>query len=891
MATIAQIVAQIRTAIYGKDVRENIAQGIEKCYSDVTAAETLADAAATRANEAAARGETINSELGDNADDLVIVSQTQPSLSKEFNKVWVKPDGTEYQVPTWEEFSDLKSALDTEITNRTNGDTALLAEIELEGQRLTQKDTEIETALNSEIARATSEEERIEALFTGVATETIIEWLDNHPEATTTVQDGSITFKKLSKTVADVFFMPVAYYESTDASGESTVLRSNKSGKIIMIDSGATHSYVLIKTKLIEEGISHIDYFILTHYHADHYGNIESLIEDGFIDSETIAYLPKLKTAGVTIPSWGDEDSVNTLLNMCEIIRPDEDTTLTVDDIHINFFNCSDDDIAYYDSTTDLDGYPNTNNYSVCNLITIFNTRILMTGDLQEKGQKRVCEEGYISHCDVLKVPHHAYDVNYYEGFFYACSPAYAVTFTNRWLYQHNESPLYSKSLVTLHAIGTNTHTTGDGALVVGIDYSNFTVYGNGMNLQPNETNLAKLYIYVDTGYEGTECDGSIEKPYKTINQAISAAKDSGVFYVRIFPANVYSSSEDVVIPSATPVIEIQNVTVKSISIYNSTAVLTNVTLTKDDSGPALYCENAKIYATGLTCTGNTTSLGFNGRALRFYNTTGFITTSTISNKYLAVSAYWGSRISLHNISGTGNTNIILANNSDIITMGLNFPGQKIIYNSNSSQTMENMTMVRGQYGTNSADIRRELESGEDLDNIIIPGIYTISSGATLSTLLHIPDDIVAGAAKLTVEWDNANNNQNAIRQVIENVNSYDNKIFGLTLKKFERIYYVNRGFSDWVRCSPPVASVESYDGAISTSRTVDLSADNYKRKILLLFVETGGFYIINRWTTSATVTEIKAPTVGTINVSASGTMITITSNQSTIKYNLLVLP
>lgn len=35
MATIAQIVAQIRTAVFGKDVRENIAQGIEKCYADV----------------------------------------------------------------------------------------------------------------------------------------------------------------------------------------------------------------------------------------------------------------------------------------------------------------------------------------------------------------------------------------------------------------------------------------------------------------------------------------------------------------------------------------------------------------------------------------------------------------------------------------------------------------------------------------------------------------------------------------------------------------------------------------------------------------------------------------------------------------------------------------
>ena len=33
--SIEQIVAQIRTAIFGKDVRENIALGIEKCYSEV----------------------------------------------------------------------------------------------------------------------------------------------------------------------------------------------------------------------------------------------------------------------------------------------------------------------------------------------------------------------------------------------------------------------------------------------------------------------------------------------------------------------------------------------------------------------------------------------------------------------------------------------------------------------------------------------------------------------------------------------------------------------------------------------------------------------------------------------------------------------------------------
>ena len=103
MATISQIVAQIRTAIFGKDVRENIAQGIEKCYTDVSAGVTTADAAAGRANTAAARSESINNELGNNVDDLVIIQQPKPNPIPEFNKIWIKPEGTEYVLPTMDD--------------------------------------------------------------------------------------------------------------------------------------------------------------------------------------------------------------------------------------------------------------------------------------------------------------------------------------------------------------------------------------------------------------------------------------------------------------------------------------------------------------------------------------------------------------------------------------------------------------------------------------------------------------------------------------------------------------------------------------------------------------------------------------------------------------------
>ena len=70
-----------------------------------------------------------------------------------------------------------------------------------------------------------------------------------------------------------LIFMPVAYYENDNASGDCTVLLANKSKKVVMFDTGATHSYTLIKQKLEENNITHIDYLIITHFHSDHFYN------------------------------------------------------------------------------------------------------------------------------------------------------------------------------------------------------------------------------------------------------------------------------------------------------------------------------------------------------------------------------------------------------------------------------------------------------------------------------------------------------------------------------------------------------------------------------------------------------------------------------------------
>ena len=136
MATIAQDVAQIRQAVYGKDVREAIADGIEKCYTDVSSGVTLANTAANNANSkataadtaataantaaAAANGAAANVAsaysasstytVGDyvSYDNHVYRCSTDISTAEEWNSAHWTP------VTVANEVSDLKSALSSE---------------------------------------------------------------------------------------------------------------------------------------------------------------------------------------------------------------------------------------------------------------------------------------------------------------------------------------------------------------------------------------------------------------------------------------------------------------------------------------------------------------------------------------------------------------------------------------------------------------------------------------------------------------------------------------------------------------------------------------------------------------------------------------------------------
>ena len=123
---ISSIVNTIRTGMYGKDIREAIANGLKKCYDHVSGA-SIEDAI-VRAEEASDSlselvEESASAISGANAvvDDLsnaVIVSDEQPTDTR--NKIWIKPQAEDtYRIASFEAYSELWDRVN-ELNNTYN---------------------------------------------------------------------------------------------------------------------------------------------------------------------------------------------------------------------------------------------------------------------------------------------------------------------------------------------------------------------------------------------------------------------------------------------------------------------------------------------------------------------------------------------------------------------------------------------------------------------------------------------------------------------------------------------------------------------------------------------------------------------------------------------------
>lgn len=198
--------------------------------------------------------------------------------------------------------------------------------------------------------------------------------------------------------------------------GDGIMIRT-PDGTVIMIDGGSTGIDELwawrLESALEYEGVTEIDYSIITHPDSDHISGILDLLEDSS-SPVTIDIL--------LIPYVEDSD------NYDELTAAAEEAGVTVINIYAGMSIKAGEVTLKCIHPDEGDVYEDTNDYS-CTLSLVYGEFLaLFTGDIGEEVELEILEEGNLEDdYDLLKVAHHGSKYSSCQEFLEAVSPKIAI--------------------------------------------------------------------------------------------------------------------------------------------------------------------------------------------------------------------------------------------------------------------------------------------------------------------------------------------------------------------------------------------------------------------------------------------------------------------------------
>lgn len=178
-----------------------------------------------------------------------------------------------------------------------------------------------------------------------------------------------------------------------------------------VIDCGEKSDGSKMVEFLEENGVTSVDYMILTHYDQDHIGGAAKVLKN-FTVQHVIA-------ADYTEDSKEYEKLVQTMETQnLSFEIPSEPLSFRLDDAELTVFPHVAEDYQ--------EGFDN--NCSLVTKITHHKNTLLFTGDAMQERLKEIMD---IGDCDLLKVPYHGRDIPNLPEFLDAVTPEYAVISTS----------------------------------------------------------------------------------------------------------------------------------------------------------------------------------------------------------------------------------------------------------------------------------------------------------------------------------------------------------------------------------------------------------------------------------------------------------------------------
>ena len=195
-----------------------------------------------------------------------------------------------------------------------------------------------------------------------------------------------------------------------DVGNADSILFTNGE-KHVLIDAGERGDGQIVLDYLNARSITHLDYVIATHFHADHIGGMTDVINGIEIDKFLLSYMAE-----------EDTPTTKVYLNMLtaladkqvEVVEVKPRDTFTVDDMLLTVL-------------APLEINDEINNQSVVCRITCDQINFLLMGDAETDSEELILDSNQEISADVIKLGHHGSSTSSHKAFLEKVNPTYSV--------------------------------------------------------------------------------------------------------------------------------------------------------------------------------------------------------------------------------------------------------------------------------------------------------------------------------------------------------------------------------------------------------------------------------------------------------------------------------
>lgn len=502
-------------------------------------------------------------------------------------------------------------------------------------------------------------------------------------------------------------------------------------GKVICIDCGVKANWNNILAMLEDNGVKHIDYFILSHYHGDHMGNIYHLIDYGIINEDTAVFLPVVPNVEKYSDVFPTENAVKAALSAANVpyrTPAEKETVVIAEDFKMTFGNVNEE---YLTETQ-----PHYNSCSMACLVTYKDTCALFNGDNGTAAYRYLYNTDFVPRTvDIYKQGHHGIDTFGYTLFSETTAPRFVVQMGGIMDYRKNN--FLSQETAYLTKNGSLYYPT-----CMQTDYIKFISDGEGVecisgkNFSTSGGRISDT-LYVDANATNDAIqDGTQAHPFRELMQAITAIRNYPNSIVYIYLADgVYgvghestgtNNSKNKISIALSPNIEVDirgnsedrsAVVISNVYCYGSFVRFYSLTINKDGdsttginsaNGVELYNSSVRLDNVHITSlSGNKAGYGVvssQGSRLHMTNSKIEYSTRAVRNLHASTFLYDGLSFDhcdylVSNWDGyAGPTHILASSTDSVATLSDNvssFQNISIQYrDSNNNRTSVNLSNV-----------------------------------------------------------------------------------------------------------------------------------------------------------------------------------------------------